>query len=430
MTAPIAEKLPDPKRSEMSPDNPPATGNGTGDAVAPAQPADAFVIDDEVGICKFVSLTLANLGLRTQSYHNGSHAIAALEHGHPDIVFLDLALEGSDAVEVLRMLGEKRYSGVVQLMSGTSPCLLDDVRRIGARHGLNMRAPLEKPFRGDAIRQAVTSAQRDDPPETTFTLPATVKVSLDEALAEGWLEMWYQPKVDLRTRALVGAEGLIRCRHPVHGVLAPGTFLPQASEAGLNALSEYVVLAALRDWPDLDCAAIPLRVAVNASVSALLKLNLAALIRENRPKDAAWPGLILEVPESEVIKDVDLFHEIATQLRIYGITLAIDDFGEGFSSFARLRELPFGELKLDRGFVDGCAQDARNAGICRAVIELAHQFGVVAVAEGLEDTADVHAVREMGCEMGQGYVFARPMPKSDFVALLRERSRANQGWFA
>ena len=126
-----------------------------------------------------------------------------------------------------------------------------------------------------------------------------------------------------------------------------------------------------------------------------------------------------------MVNDVGLIHEIATQLRIYGITLAIDDFGEGYSSFARLRELPFGELKLDRGFVEGCAGDARNAGICRAIIELAHQFGVSAVAEGLEDVADIHAVRDMGCDIGQGYFFARPMPKSKFISLLGEqRGRA------
>ena len=160
-----------------------------------------------------------------------------------------------------------------------------------------------------------------------------------------------------------------------------------------------------------------------------MTLNLAALIRQNRPKDGAWPGLILEVPEGEVVNDVGLIHEIATQLRIYGITLAIDDFGEGYSSFARLRELPFGELKLDRGFVDGCAGDARNAGICRAIIELAHQFGVAAVAEGLEDVADIRAIRDMGCDVGQGYYFARPMPKVEIhsAARRRERPRADNG---
>ena len=258
----------------------------------------------------------------------------------------------------------------------------------------------------------------------------TIKLDLEELLAKQWLELWYQPKVDLRTGMLVGAEGLIRCRHPFHGVVGPDCYLPSASKASLAALTEYVVLAALRDWNEIADAGAHLRVAVNANLGSLMTLNLAALIRQNRPKDSAWPGLILEVPEGEVVNDVGLIHEVATQLRIYGITLAIDDFGEGYSSFARLRELPFGELKLDRGFVDGCAGDARNAGICRAIIELAHQFGVAAVAEGLEDVADIRAIRDMGCDVGQGYYFARPMPKAKFIALLGEKTAASPQWLA
>jgi DNA-binding NtrC family response regulator len=116
---------------------------------------DAFVIDDEVGICNFVSMTLATLGLVTESYHTAEGAIAALERGQPEIIFLDIALEKSDAVDVIRKLGERHYSGIVQLMSGNKSSLLDDVHRVGAFHGLNMSPPLEKPFRKDAIRRAV-----------------------------------------------------------------------------------------------------------------------------------------------------------------------------------------------------------------------------------------------------------------------------------
>jgi EAL domain-containing protein (putative c-di-GMP-specific phosphodiesterase class I) len=108
-------------------------------------------------------------------------------------------------------------------------------------------------------------------------------------------------------------------------------------------------------------------------------------------------------------------HEIATQLRIYGITFAIDDFGEGFSSFARLRDVPFVELKLDRSFVRDSGSDPRNAGICQTIVNLAHNFGALAVAEGLENAADLHAMQRMGCDIGQGFFLARPMPKASFV---------------
>lgn len=374
----------------------------------------AFVVDDDDGICKLITMTLAKMGVEAQKFHTAHDAVAALDERLPAIIFLDVALKRSDAVDVIRGLGEKGYGGIVQLMSGSNVGLLEDVRRVGARHGLNMLPPLSKPFRTEAIRQVITGAHLAERPLTV--------VDLDEALASGWLELWYQPKIDLRNKLLAGAEGLIRCRHPVHGVLSPASFLPGASEASHSRLTEHVIVTALRDWDEIAESGVQLHVAVNTSIGALANLQLPALIRQHRPDGEKWPGLILEVTESEVVKDVALMHEIATQLRIYGITFAIDDFGEGFSSFARLRELPFAELKLDRSFVKGSGTDARNAGICQTIIDLAHHFGAVAVAEGLETAADLQAVHRMGCDLGQGYILARPMPKSNLIALLRHRA--------
>ena len=389
---------------------------------APLAPADsermgsasplAFVVDDEDNICKVIAMTLATMGVEAEKFHTAQQAMTALDEQLPAIIFLDVALKNSDAIDVIRGLGERGYGGIVQLMSGSSVDLLEDVRRVGARHGLNMRPPLEKPFRAEAIRQIITSAHLDYSPLTV--------VGLDEVLANGWLELWYQPKIDLRSNAVAGAEGLIRCRHPAHGMLSPASFLPGASERSHAELTEYVIKTALRDWNDVAQTGAHLHVAVNTSIGALANLQLPALIREHRPNNYKWPGLILEVTESEVVKDVALMHEIATQLRIYGITFAIDDFGEGFSSFARLRELPFAELKLDRSFVKGCGTDRKNAGICQAIIDLAHHFGAVAVAEGLESANDLEAVKRMGCDLGQGYFLARPMPKANLLPLLRQ----------
>jgi EAL domain-containing protein (putative c-di-GMP-specific phosphodiesterase class I)/ActR/RegA family two-component response regulator len=373
----------------------------------------AFVVDDEDGICKLIAMTLATMGVEAEKFHNARDAVAALDRQLPAIIFLDVALEKSDAIDVIRGLGERGYGGVVQLMSGSNAELLEDVRRIGARHGLNMRPPLSKPFRAEQIRHIVTGARLA---EHTLTV-----VGLDEALAKGWLELWYQPKIDLRTSSLAGAEGLIRCRHPAYGVLAPSSFLPGASESSHAALTEQVIVTALRDWDEIAETGVHLHAAVNTSIGALANLQLPALIREHRSKSADWPGLILEITESEVVKDVALMHEIATQLRIYGITLAIDDFGEGFSSFARLRDMPFAELKLDRSFVLGSGSDAKNAGICETIINLAHHFGALAVAEGIENAVDLQALQRMGCDIGQGYVLARPMPKASFITLLQQR---------
>jgi EAL domain-containing protein (putative c-di-GMP-specific phosphodiesterase class I) len=155
-------------------------------------------------------------------------------------------------------------------------------------------------------------------------------------------------------------------------------------------------------------------------------LPLLTLIREHRPADPNWPGLTLEVTEDDIIEDIALAHEVATQLRLHDISLSIDDFGNGYSSLARFREIPFSEIKIDRGFVTNCAQDDVKAGMCQTIIDLAHRFGKVAVAEGIENAADLQALCRMGCDMGQGYLIARPMPKDQFLALLRKRAEMQQ----
>jgi EAL domain-containing protein (putative c-di-GMP-specific phosphodiesterase class I)/ActR/RegA family two-component response regulator len=378
----------------------------------------AFVVDDEDGICQLITMTLATMGVEAEKFHNAQDAVAALDSRLPAIIFLDVALQGSDAIDVIRGLGERGYGGIVQLMSGSNVNLLEDVRRVGARHGLDMRPPLTKPFRAEAIRHIISSAH--------LAQSTPIVVGLDEALAKGWLELWYQPKIDLRTNTLAGAEGLIRCRHPAHGILPPASFLPGATESSHSVLTEHVIATALRDWDDIAASGVHLHTAVNTSIGALANLQLPALIRAHRSKSADWPGLILEVTESEVVKDVALMHEIATQLRIYGMTFAIDDFGEGFSSFARLRDVPFVELKLDHSFVKGSGSDPHNAGICQTIIDLAHNFGALAVAEGLETAADLQALQRMGCDIGQGFFLARPMPKASFFAWLQQGAMQKQ----
>jgi DNA-binding NtrC family response regulator len=125
-----------------------------------------FVIDDDVGVSQFISMTLANLGIKADVFRTAKEALAALDRGHPALIFLDVALIQSDAIDVLRGLGERRYGGVVQVMSGGNPSLLQAVQRIGARHGMTLVSPLQKPFRRDAIIQLAVSLGLPDSPGT------------------------------------------------------------------------------------------------------------------------------------------------------------------------------------------------------------------------------------------------------------------------
>jgi EAL domain-containing protein (putative c-di-GMP-specific phosphodiesterase class I) len=247
------------------------------------------------------------------------------------------------------------------------------------------------------------------------------RIDIDEALASGWFEMWYQPKIDLKRKCLAGAEALARVRHPHYGVLLPGTFLPGVAEGSISRLTEHALVATLTNWSRFEEAGFNLHLAINVPVSVLLKLPIPALVDRHRPKSERWPGIILEVTEDQIVRDMKLAQEIAGQLRVSGIKIAIDDFGAGYSSFSSLRELPFVELKLDASFVKNCATDATNAAICQTAVDLAHRFGSAAVAEGIENAADLQALMVMGCDFGQGVLIAPPMPQERFLELLRQR---------
>jgi EAL domain-containing protein (putative c-di-GMP-specific phosphodiesterase class I) len=412
-----------PEQPRHGTDGPPSLGSARGTSPTP----DAFIVDDEEGICSFVSMTLDTLGLVARSFNVAADAVAALDHGHPEIVFLDIAIGESDAVEVIRSLGEKRYAGTVQLMSGAQSPLFEDVQRIGAWHGLNMCPPLQKPFRAKDIQRSVASILLLDCPQAAISVAPATQLDLGEAVANGKLELWYEPKIDLRSKLLAGVEGVIRYREQSTGsVRAVDDALQQANQATRSALTGHFLAAVLRDCDELDRAGIPLRASLNASFDVLTKLDVAAIARQNRPRGENWPGLILGVGENEVIEDPQLALEVATQLRIYGITLAINNFGAAFSSFERLRDLPFSELKLHPEFVEGCAQDAKSAGVCRAAIDLAHRLGATAVATGLEHDADLVALQSMGCDAGQGPLLAEPMPKSKLMWICL--ATAGQPW--
>jgi EAL domain-containing protein (putative c-di-GMP-specific phosphodiesterase class I) len=247
------------------------------------------------------------------------------------------------------------------------------------------------------------------------------KVTLGDVLRRNWFELWYQPKVDLRTKRLVGAEGLVRARRPDGGLISPGAFLPGAGEDDMLALTERVIITALRDFEDCAALGVPVKLSVNVPVSAFVKLPIAQMLREHRPATPAWPGLILEVTEDEAVNDLAIANDVADQLRELNCTLALDDFGAGYSSLGRLRQLPFSELKIDRSYVTDCHLDRVNAGLCETIVELAKRFGLTTVAEGIESVHESHKLQGIGCDIGQGYLFAKPMAKADFIGALGRR---------
>jgi EAL domain-containing protein (putative c-di-GMP-specific phosphodiesterase class I)/FixJ family two-component response regulator len=390
------------------------------DAAAPARAPLSFVVDDEPSMRHFLSLILHGGGIDTEEFADGPSFRQAMATGRPELVFLNVGLESVDAIESVIALGKLGYFGFVQLMSNRGSAVLEHVKSVGNQHGLQMLPVLKKPFETSAILAIMQELKLGHP------APTAARIELQQAIKSGWIEFWYQPKIDLRKKQLAGVEAFARCRHPQFGILPPGAFMPGATEAELLALSEQALTSALQTGLNFSRLGINLRFAVNIPVSSLVKLPITEIVRAHREQVDQWPGLIIDITEEQIVSDLALATEMTKKLSPLNVKLAIDDFGRGYSSLARLKELPFAELKLDRTFVSDCGTDKVNAPLCKTVIDLAHNFGSAAVAIGIEKASDALALTSMGCDIGQGFLLGQPMPEERFISLLRQRA-AGQG---
>ncbi len=249
---------------------------------------------------------------------------------------------------------------------------------------------------------------------------ALTRISIDEALEQNWLDIWYQPKIDLRRKCLAGAEALVRMQHPQAGFLWPEDYIDLLDDDGLTKLVEHTMLTTFRHWTVFTDAGFNLRLAINVPAALLPRLPIRSLVAAHRPPSDDWPGIVLDVTEDQLVRDIALTRKIAEDLKACGVAVAIDDFGAGYSSFSSLRDLPFAELKIHSSFIKNCAADVTNAAICQTAIDLAHRFGSLAVAKGIDTIADLQALMVMGCDFGQGALVAPAMPKDRFLDALRK----------
>jgi diguanylate cyclase (GGDEF)-like protein len=238
---------------------------------------------------------------------------------------------------------------------------------------------------------------------------------LRRALEHNELVLHYQPKADLQTGRILGAEALVRWQHPDHGLLVPGEFIPLAERTGLiHPLTRWVLDAALRQAAEWHRGGHRLSIAVNVSTRCLLDPSFPDQVTERL---AAWEvpagSLMLEVTESAVMADPARALDVLGRLHAMGVKLAVDDFGTGYSSMAYLKALPVDELKVDRSFVGQMASNTSDAVIVRSTIDLGHNLGLRVVAEGVETQEAWQDLAALGCDTAQGYYLGRPMPATD-----------------
>jgi EAL domain-containing protein (putative c-di-GMP-specific phosphodiesterase class I) len=314
-----------------------------------------------------------------------------------------------DGVEFVRRLLESRYDGAFILVSGEDERVLNMAETLIRAHGFTVLGHLSKPFTREGLQQLMArSAQRQ--PAGAVRTPHSAE-SVARGLAEGEFINYYQPKVSVATGAIVGAETLVRWRHPEAGLVLPDQFIGVAEEAGLiDDLTRFVLREALREARAWRGAGLNLRIAINVSMDNLSSVEFAEfVVREARSSGVAPQDIILEITESRLMLDQRAPLEVLTRLRLMRFGLAIDDFGTGHSSLTKLRDIPFDELKIDRGFVHGAQRDPTARAIFEASLALGKKLGMVVVAEGVEDAEDWELVRRSDCDLAQGYHIARPM---------------------
>ncbi len=244
---------------------------------------------------------------------------------------------------------------------------------------------------------------------------------LRRALEGNELQLHYQPKVDLKTRSVVGAEALLRWPHAKRGYVSPAEFVPLAEQTGLiRPLTRWVLDRATGDARSWERSGRRLPVAINVSARSLQDGRIVDDVEEALlTHDLRGDRLQIEVTESAVMTDAGRAAEVLGSLTGRGLTVSIDDFGTGYSSLGLLRRLPVQELKIDKSFVIGMAgEGAEDTAIVRSTADLAHNLGLIVVAEGVEDQWTLDLLSSFGCDQAQGYHIARPMPSTEFVGWL------------
>jgi EAL domain-containing protein (putative c-di-GMP-specific phosphodiesterase class I)/ActR/RegA family two-component response regulator len=380
-----------------------------------------LLVDDDEFMLDIIEEVLSQWGIENISRANsGTEALAQVAGAVEQfqLLFCDLQMPEMDGIECLRHVSDLNYEGAVILLSGADARLLDTVGNLLKEHKLNYVGALEKPI-DQALLYALLKKLSGAVPKTQLQSPLEMLTpdEVREGLETGCVELFFQPKIAVNGQRVLGAECLLRWRHPVRGIISPLAVIPVAEAHGLiDTLTLQIFTKAmgyLGEWTRQGHA---LRISVNISVDNLRELDfpdvLAGIVRQ---AGIETHQVMLEVTESSIMSDLTTSLEIITRLRLLGFGLSIDDFGTGHSSMEKLKQMPFTELKVDRAFVFGAAKNPVARAIFESSVKLGHSLGMKVVAEGAETQEDLDLVTTLNCDELQGYVIAKPMPAVEFI---------------
>jgi len=376
-----------------------------------------LILEDDMHVGKIMKHIAEANGLEARLLSDPERFFSALDNWLPTHIALDLVMPDMDGVQVLAEL-EKRVCGAkIIITSGMGKRVLDAAGRAGNERGLNIVGVLAKPFSATALRELLFTVQS---PATRARGPFPdhfhpTEAELRRALASDEFFLVYQPRIDCASGHLGGFEALARWMHPQHGLVMPDDFIPLMESSGLIDLLTDSVLEQALSWfagflagrHDADSAAL---LAVNLSAQTFADPHFFDRITGLCQKFGVTPPqLIFEVTETNHLDDTVASLDLMTRMRMKGFQLSLDDFGTGYSSLLQLVRLPFSEIKVDRSFVRTAMSSVESRTVVKSIVDLGRSLGLKSVAEGVEDAPTLDLLRELRCDLAQGFVIAPPM---------------------
>ena len=364
---------------------------------------------------------LQTLGAQTiNGAPDGHAALDIIKASDPpiDIIISDLDMPGMDGMEFMRHLGASRAPVSIILASALEGSLLASIETMTMAYGVTILGVIEKPITPAKLEALIglhRPPQATPGPATGLAAPKAAYALQDiiQGLQLGQFEPFFQPKVGLADGRIKGAEALARWRHPSDGIVAPYAFIQILEDCdmigvlGESMLRQSAVFC--RDWR--AASGLEVSVSVNLSGKSLTDATLAERLTELVRAEHIEPShLVLELTESAATTNVGQALENLSRLRMKGFGLSIDDYGTGYSSMQQLTRIAFTELKIDQSFVANAERQQSARIILQSSLEMARRLNITSVAEGVETQEDWDTLRELGCELAQGYFVARPMP--------------------
>lgn len=384
-----------------------------------------LIVEDDDFQRSIIMTMVKSLGINSiQTACNGKQALDILlgpDSMHINIVLCDLKMPEMDGMEFLRHLGGMHREVAVILTSALDDKILTSVGKMTQMYGIQLLGMMEKPVLQEQLRQQLLKYGK-----SARKVPQSIAAKsfqLDEILqgiSVGQFEPFFQPKVDMKSGRLTGAEALARWRHPVHGVVGPGLFIPALEQTGnIDELTFLILKRTAETVHALHEQGHLLTVSVNLSMVSLEDTSLADKVtRVVREAGVEPQFIVLEITESAAKTDVPSALENLARLCMNGFVLSIDDYGTGSSSLQQLTRIAFGELKIDQSFVTDFADNKALRIVVESSVNMAHKLKIKSVAEGVETQQDWDALKAIGCDTAQGYYIAKPMDESLFFGFV------------